>query len=93
MWISSIERQVQLQVKNEHTQTSRKPPIEEKLLSEDNRLELLRLLSELGTLDRDILVMKLIQGNSSEEIALNMQLFQCTIEERICFTFQKWSSL
>lgn len=84
---------MQLQVKNKNTQTSSSPPIEEKLLAEDNRLELLTLLSDVGTLDRDILVMKLIQGNSSKEVALNMQLFQCTIEERIRFTFKKWSSL
>lgn len=71
-------------------QTYSMPATEEKLLAGQNRIKLLMLLSELEALDRDILVMKLIQGNSHDEIALNLGLFKCTVEERIYYAFKKW---
>lgn len=70
-------------------QTSSTLTIEEKLLAK-NRIELLKLLSELGALDRDILVMKLIQGHSHEEIAVHLGLFIYSVENRIVSTLKKW---
>lgn len=56
---------------------------EELMAARENRFELLKLLSELGALDRDILVMKLIQGHSNKEIALHLGLAEYTVEIRI----------
>lgn len=71
-------------------QTSSTLAIEEKLLARGNRIELLKLLSKLEALDRDILVMRLIQGHSHEEIAVHLGLFKCSVENRIVSTFKKW---
>lgn len=72
------------------TQTSSTLAIEEKLLARGNRMELLKLLSELEALDRDILVMRLIQGHSHEEIAIHLGLFKYSVENRIVSTLKKW---
>lgn len=64
--------------------------IEEELLTKEKRYKLLRLMSELGVLDRDVLVMKFIQGNSNEEIALKTGMVQDTVEDRV---FQALSNL
>lgn len=66
--------------------------IEEKLLARGNRMELLKLLSKLGALDRDILVMRLIQGHSYEEIAVHLGLFENSVENRIVSTLKKWDA-
>lgn len=71
-------------------QTSSTLDIEEELLARRNRFELLKLLSELEMLDRDILVMRLIQGHSHEEIAVHLGLFKYSVENRIVSTLQKW---
>lgn len=71
-------------------QTSSTLAIEEKLLARGNRIELLKLLSEIEALDRDILVMKLIQGYSHEEIAIHLGLFKYSVETRIVSTLKKW---
>lgn len=79
-------------MKSENMQLSNRIPYEEKLLARENRADFLILLSKLGPLDRDMLVMKVIEGNSYKEIALNMGMVECMVEERINCTFQKWSS-
>lgn len=56
---------------------------EERMAARENRFELLKLLSESGALDRDILVMKLIQGNSNKEIAVHLGLAEYTVKIRI----------
>lgn len=71
-------------------QTSGTLDIEEKLLARRNRFELLKLLSELEMLDRDIIVMKLIQGYSHEEIAVHLGVFKYSVENRIVSTLKKW---
>lgn len=74
-------------------QTSSTLAVEEKLLARGNRVELLKLLSELEALDRDILVMRLIQGHSHEEIAVHLGLFIYSVENRIVSTLQKWDGM
>ncbi|MDN3451685.1 sigma factor-like helix-turn-helix DNA-binding protein [Planococcus sp. APC 3906] len=63
---------------------------EELMAARENRFELLKLLSELGALDRDILVMKLIQGISNKEIAVHLGLVEYTVEIRIHDALKKW---
>ncbi|MFD1032890.1 sigma factor-like helix-turn-helix DNA-binding protein [Metaplanococcus flavidus] len=74
---------------NENVQTSSTLSIEEELLTKEKRYELLKLMSELGVLDRDVLVMKFIQGNSNEEIALNTGMVQDIVEDRIYQALKK----
>lgn len=64
---------------------------EELMATRENRFELLKLLSEVGALDRDILVMKLIQGHSNKEIALHLGLVEYTVEIRIHDALKKWN--
>lgn len=64
---------------------------EELMAARENRFELLKMLSDLGALDHDILVMKLIQGNSNKEIAVHLGLVEYTVEIRIQYAFKKWS--
>lgn len=73
----------------DNLQTSSTLSIEEELLTKEKRYKLLRLMSELGVLDRDVLVMKFIQGNSNEEIALKMGMVQGAIEDRIYQALKK----
>lgn len=70
--------------------TSSTLAIEETLLAGGNRIKLLKLLSKVGALDRDILVMRLIQGHSHEEIAVHLGLFKYSVENRIVSTLKKW---
>lgn len=83
------ERQVQLDMYTGKRQTSSTLPLEKELLTKEKRHELLKLMSELGVLDRDVLVMKFIQGNSSEEIAIKTGMFQDTVEKRIYHALKK----
>ncbi|WP_198038582.1 sigma-70 family RNA polymerase sigma factor [Planococcus lenghuensis] len=71
-------------------QTSNALSIERELLTRGKRHELLKLMSEVGVLDRDILVMKFIHGSSNKEIAMNMGLVQCTVEDRIYKALKSW---
>ncbi|MBB5181575.1 RNA polymerase sigma factor (sigma-70 family) [Planomicrobium koreense] len=66
---------------------------EELMAARENRFELLKLLSELGALDRDILVMKLIQGISNKEIAVHLGLAEYTVKIRIHDALKKWDVL
>lgn len=70
-------------------QTSSTLSIEEELLKRGNRNELLKLISRLNVLDRDILVMKFMQSFSNEEIAINTGLAKSTIEDRIYHVLKK----
>lgn len=88
-----MKRQVKLDMRYENIQTSSTLSVEEELTAKENRFELLKRLSELGALDRDILVMKLIQGSSAEEIALHLGLAEYTVEIRIYDAFKKWEVL
>jgi RNA polymerase sigma factor (sigma-70 family) len=74
---------------NENLQISSTLSIEEELLNKEKRQELLKLMCELGVLDRDVLVMKFIQGSSNEEIAKRMGMFQATVENRIYKALKK----
>lgn len=85
-----MKRQVKLGMRYENIPTSSTVSVEEELMARENRVALLQMLSELGALDRDILVMKLIQGNSNEEIALHLGLVEGVIELRINYAFKKW---
>lgn len=76
---------------NDNLQTSSTLSIEEELLTKEKRYKLLKLMSELGVLDRDVLVMKFIQGNSNEEIALKMGMIQSTVEDRVYRALRKLS--
>lgn len=67
----------------DNSQTSSTLSIEEELLTKEKRYKLLKLMSELGVLDRDVLVMKFIQGNTNEEIALKTGMVQGTVEDRV----------
>lgn len=55
----------------------------EALLVQKHKNELLKFMSKVGVLDRDILVMKFFQDMPEEEIAKNMGLVQQTIKDRI----------
>lgn len=74
---------------NDNLQTRSSLSIEEEWLTKEKRHELLKLMCELGVLDRDILVMKFIQGRSSEEIAIHTGMVQCTVEDRIYQAIKK----
>ncbi|RLQ92741.1 sigma-70 family RNA polymerase sigma factor [Planomicrobium sp. Y74] len=75
----------------DNLQTSSTLSIEEELLTKEKRYKLLRLMSELGVLDRDVLVMKFIQGNTDKEIASKTGLVQGTVEDRVYQALRKLS--
>ncbi|RAZ79289.1 sigma-70 family RNA polymerase sigma factor [Planococcus halotolerans] len=75
----------------DNLQTSSTLSIEEELLTKEKRYKLLRLMSELGVLDRDVLVMKFIQGNTNEEIAIKTGMVQGTVEDRVYQALRKLS--
>lgn len=64
---------------------------EEELLAKNNRNVLLKLMSELSILDRDILVMKFLQDSSTDEIARTLGLGRHNVEKRIRHALQKWT--
>lgn len=72
-------------------QTSNALTVEEELLTKEKRYELLKLMCGLGVLDRDVLVMKFLQGNSNAEIAVKTGMIQGTVDDRIHQALKKLS--
>lgn len=84
-----MKRQVQLEMNIDNLMTSKTLSYEEVLLSKEKRHELLKLMCGLSILDRDVLVMKFIQGNSNEEIAIKTGMVQSIVEDKIYQALKK----
>lgn len=80
-------------MRTNHSKRSSTLSLTERLLMGERKNDLLKLMSKVGVLDRDILARKFLQEMSSEEIAKEMGLIARVVDDRIYHAVKQLSMI
>ncbi|WP_017754133.1 sigma-70 family RNA polymerase sigma factor [Calidifontibacillus oryziterrae] len=73
----------QAEVVSEHIEVNLENSVEDELILEEDRRELIWLINQLEPVDKEIFLMKFFLGYKSEDIAKKLQVTKASIDNRI----------